>query len=134
MQSVPKKIKPDYNKICKEHSEYIKALISSKINVYILNELENFPDRIFVEDPALAYKDTCLLLRPAKKSRFDESLALSKNIKKYFKEILFIKNGKIEGGDILRINNHFIIGISDRTDKLGANNLSNILKMENCML
>ena len=41
--------------------------------------------------------------------------------------IYFIDNGFIEGGDILNINNHFIIGLSDRTNKLGAENLSRIL-------
>ena len=40
---------------------------------------------------------------------------------------IFIDNGFIEGGDILNINNHFIIGLSDRTNKLGAENLSRIL-------
>ena len=121
-------INPNYQKICKEHSKYIEALISTKINIHILDELEIFPDSMFVEDPALVYKDNCILLRPGLKSRFGESLALLKDIRKYFKEILFTENGKIEGGDILRIHDHFIIGLSDRTDKIGAENLSNILK------
>ena len=41
--------------------------------------------------------------------------------------IFVVEKGKIEGGDILNINNHFIIGLSNRTNKLGAENLSNIL-------
>ena len=36
-------------------------------------------------------------------------------------------NLSIEGGDILRINKHFIIGLSDRTNKEGAENLSYLL-------
>ncbi|MDC0226660.1 arginine deiminase family protein [Alphaproteobacteria bacterium] len=121
-------ISPDYKKIFAEHKQYIKSLIQSKLNVKILNELERYPDSIFVEDPALAYKNTCILLRPATKSRFGESLKLLRDIRKYFKEILFTENGKIEGGDILRINDHFIIGLSNRTNKIGAENLSYILK------
>ena len=52
---------------------------------------------------------------------------ISKEIKKYFDNLIFIKNGFVEGGDILNINDHFIIGLSNRTNKLGAENLSNIL-------
>ena len=121
-------IKPNYQKICNEHQQYIDSLISLRINVYILNALEDFPDSIFVEDPAIVFNDNCILLRPGKQSRSGESVALSKDIKKYFNEILFTERGKIEGGDILRINNHFIIGLSDRTNKKGAENLSHILK------
>ena len=123
-----KNIKPIYKKICHEHKEYIKFLISSDINVSLLDALEDFPDSVFIEDPALAYNDSCILLRSGTKSRFGESKSLERNLKKYFKDILFIENGKIEGGDVLRINNHFIIGLSDRTDKTGAENLTLILK------
>ena len=41
---------------------------------------------------------------------------------------MFVKDGFVEGGDILNINNHFIIGLSHRTNKLGADNLSIILQ------
>ena len=120
--------KPNYQKICDEHKKYIDSLIATKINVHVLDALEIFPDSIFIEDPAIAYDDNCILLRPGTQSRFGESIALSNDIKKYFKEILFTENGKIEGGDILRINNHFIIGLSKRTNKKGAENLAYILK------
>ena len=121
-------IEPDYQKIYDEHKLYTESLISLKLNVYTLEALENFPDSIFIEDPALVYDDNCILLRPGSQSRFGESITLAKDIKKYFKKILFTENGKIEGGDILRINNHFIIGLSNRTNKEGAENLSHILK------
>lgn len=122
-----KNIKPDYQKICNEHKKYIETLISLKINVFTLGALEDYPDSVFIEDPALAYDDHCILLRPGTKSRFGESKILSRDIKNYFKKLLFIENGKIEGGDILRINKHFIIGLSDRTNKEGAENLSYLL-------
>ena len=56
-----------------------------------------------------------------------EKKIISNEIKGYFENIYFIDNGFIEGGDILNINNHFIIGLSNRTNKLGAENLSRIL-------
>lgn len=121
-------IQPIYQKVCDEHNGYIKSLVASGINVNVLPSLKNFPDSIFIEDPALAYNENCILLRPGTKSRFGESNALAQDVKKYFKEIFITKKGKVEGGDILRINNHFIIGLSERTNKEGAVNLSYILK------
>ena len=38
-----------------------------------------------------------------------------------------VDDGKIEGGDILRINDTFIIGLSERTNKEGAEELEKIL-------
>ena len=112
-------IKPIYQKVCDEHNEYIKSLVASGINVNALPSLKNFPDSIFIEDTALAYNENCILLRAGTESRFGESEALAIDVKKYFKEILVTENGKVEGGDILRINNHFIIGLSERTNKEG---------------
>ena len=123
-----KDIKPAYQKVCDEHNQYIKSLIASGLNVHVLDALESFPDSMFVEDPALAYNNNCIILKSGTQSRFGESKVLSEDIKKYFKKIVFTESGKIEGGDILRINNHFIIGLSDRTNKEGAENLSYILK------
>ena len=67
-------------------------------------------------------------MRPAIDSRFGESKALESDTCTIFSNIFWVESGKIEGGDILRIGSHFIIGLSERTDKNGATNLSKILK------
>lgn len=76
----------------------------------------------------MTYKDNCILLRPGTQFRLGESIFLSKDIKNYFKKISFVENRKIEGGDILKTNNHFIIGFSERTNIEGAESLAYILK------
>ena len=67
------------------------------------------------------------VLNPSDVTRNGEAKIIKNEISKYFEKIFVVEKGKIEGGDILNINNHFIIGLSNRTDKLGAENLSNIL-------
>ena len=67
-------------------------------------------------------------MRPGITTRFGESKALESDIRSIFSNIFWIESGKIEGGDILRIGSHFIIGLSKRTNKDGATNLSKILK------
>ena len=118
---------PQYAIVFEEHSNYIKAMEESGLKINLLESLEEYPDSIFVEDPALTYKSNVIILNPFDPSRNGERDIIKEEIKHLFDNILFVEDGYVEGGDILNINNHFIIGLSDRTNKLGAENLSSML-------
>ena len=119
---------PQFEIIAEEHSNYIKAIKTAGLQIKLLESLEEYPDSIFVEDPALIYKTNVIILNPFDPSRNGEKNIIKNEIKHFFDNILFVEEGYVEGGDILNINNHFIIGLSHRTNKLGANNLSKILQ------
>ena len=119
---------PQYEIIAEEHSNYIKAIEEAGLQIQLLEALEEFPDSIFVEDPALTYKSNVIILNPFDPSRNGEKNIIENEIKDLFDNILFVEDGFVEGGDILNINNHFIIGLSNRTNQLGAENLSTILQ------
>ena len=122
-----KKLNPNFKSILEEHHIYMNALKKINLKINLLEPLEEFPDSIFIEDPVLIYKKTCIILNPSDPTRNGEKKILNKEIEKFFDKFLYIQDGFIEGGDILNINNHFIIGLSNRTNKLGAENLSNLL-------
>ena len=119
---------PQYEVIAEEHSNYIKAIKAAGLQIKLLESLEEYPDSIFVEDPALTYKSNVIILNPFDPSRNGEKNIIENEIKDLFDNILFVEDGFVEGGDILNINNHFIIGLSNRTNQLGAENLSTILQ------
>ena len=119
---------PQYEIIAEEHSNYINAMEEAGLQIQLLESLEEYPDSIFVEDPALTYKSNVIILNPFDPSRNGEKNIIENEIKHLFNNILFVEDGFVEGGDILNINNHFIIGLSHRTNKLGADNLSKILQ------
>ena len=119
---------PQYEIVLKEHYNYIKSIREAGLKINLLEPLEEYPDSIFVEDPALAYKSNIIILNPFDPTRNGEKNIIKNEIKHLFDEIFFVEDGFIEGGDILNISNHFIIGLSERTNKLGAENLSKILK------
>ena len=119
---------PQYEIIAEEHSNYINAMEEAGLQIQLLESLEEYPDSIFVEDPALTYKSNVIILNPFDPSRNGEKNIIENEIKHLFNNILFVEDGFVEGGDILNINNHFIIGLSNRTNQLGAKNLSTILQ------
>ena len=123
-----KNLHPQYEIIVEEHTNYVKAINDAGLKINLLEPLEEYPDSIFVEDPAIIYQSNIIILNPADPSRNGEKNIIENEVKHLFDNILFVENGFIEGGDILNINNHFIIGLSERTNKLGAENLSIILQ------
>ena len=120
-------LNPSYQKILDIHKNYINSIEESGLKIILLDSLEDYPDSIFVEDPALIYKNNIIILNPSDLTRNGEAKIINSEINKYFENVFVVKKGTIEGGDILNINNHFIIGLSKRTNKLGAETLSNLL-------
>ena len=122
-----KYLRPSYEKILEIHDNYINSIEEAGLNIILLDSLEQYPDSIFVEDPALIFKNNIIVLNPSDVTRNGEAKIIKNEISKYFEKIFVVEKGAIEGGDILNIDNHFIIGLSNRTNRLGAENLSNIL-------
>src|SRR3954469_23418628 len=67
---------PAFEKVAAEHAAYIEALRDAGVRVTVLEALEQCPDAIFVEDPALVFSEAAVLLRPGAPSRLPEAEAL----------------------------------------------------------
>ena len=120
---------PDYDGVKKEHEVYIDILKSVGMDVIVLPELEAYPDSIFVEDPALVFTEGAVMLRPGAPSRLGESKEITSVLKENFDTVFEIKEGFADGGDILVTSGKVMIGLSARTDDLGAQSLIKTLKM-----
>lgn len=119
--------KPIYSEVLIQHEAYCEALIKCGLNLKILEADEKFPDSCFVEDTAIITRDVAIITNSGAPERQGEEKKIIEAISD-FKNIEFISNeGKLDGGDILRVDNHFYIGLSGRTNKEGAQQLSDIL-------
>jgi dimethylargininase len=124
--------KPDYEKAIEQHSRYIEALKECGLEVIVLKLDENYPDSTFVEDTALLTPHCAVICNPGAPSRKGEIFEMRQVLEGYFSNIEQIKDpGTIEGGDILRIGSHYYIGISERTNFTGAQQLISILNKYN---
>jgi dimethylargininase len=121
--------KPDYIKACEQHNNYVEALKSCGLKVKVLEADSNFPDSTFVEDAALCTKGFAVITNPGADSRNGEKYTIKPVLQEFFKVIEEIKSlGTLDAGDVMMAGNYFYIGISDRTNHEGAEQLIYILK------
>jgi dimethylargininase len=120
--------KPDYQLALIQHQAYIKVLKECGLEVTVLEANENYPDSTFVEDTALLTPHCAIITNPASHSRNGEIIELSQVIENFYPIVETISTpGTLEGGDIMMVGNHFCIGLSERTNLFGANQLIGIL-------
>lgn len=121
--------KPDYQLALQQHNEYIMALRECGLNVRILAPDHDFPDSTFVEDTALLTSECAVITNPGAMSRKGEVVSMEKVIKEYFEHIHHIEEpGSLEAGDVMMASRHFFVGLSERTNAEGAQQLAKQLE------
>jgi dimethylargininase len=118
---------PVFDGVLAEHAAYVEALRKAGLDVTVLESLEQFPDSIFVEDPALVFSDAAIVLNPGAPSRQRESEALAPALAARFQRVLTLPRGHADGGDVLVMPGLVLIGLSSRTDEAGAAGLRTLL-------
>ena len=104
-----------------EHLAYCAALRAAGLQVSVLPALHDYPDSIFVEDPALVFTEGAILLRPGAASRAGEVAEIAPALHERFDHVLELAGpGSVEGGDVLATPQGVLVGLSARTDRAGA--------------
>lgn len=123
---------PDYKKALKQHDKYVEILKECGLNVKILEADNRLPDSTFIEDVALCTPQCAVITNPGALTRREEITGMRQILFEYYKDIEDIKSpGTLEAGDVMMAGNHFYIGISERTNNSGAEQLIEILKKYN---
>lgn len=119
---------PDFARLQAEHSAYIAALRDAGVAVQVLAADEDYPDSVFVEDPALAFGEGAVLLRPGAASRLGEAAQIRSALVDNFPQVLEMSDeGFAEGGDMLTTPKAVMIGLSSRTNTAGAQSVIDCL-------
>lgn len=111
---------PTYEGVLAEFEAYLAALEAAGLAVERLEPLEAYPDSVFVEDPAFVLAEGAILLKPGACSRMGEASEIAPVLERRFERVLALDEGFADGGDILILPGEILIGLSARTDKLGA--------------
>lgn len=115
---------PSSEGVAAEHRRYVAALEDAGLAVDMLPALEDFPDSIFVEDPAFVVPEGAILLSPGAPSRTGEATELAPALAAHFPTLVALDNGHADGGDVLILPDEILIGLSARTDATGAEALA----------
>jgi dimethylargininase len=118
---------PVFEALVAEHQAYIAALRGAGVDVTVLDALESYPDSMFVEDPAMVFSQAAVLLRPGAPSRRAEAQELAAMLETRFPAVLQLREGFVDGGDILVTPRRVLIGLSARTNESGAAALCELL-------
>ena len=119
---------PDPEKARIQHQQYIEALQQCGLEVTTLPPDEAYPDSCFVEDPAVLTERCAIITRPGAPSRRGEVPRIRKALDEFYEcRRSIAAPGTLEGGDVMRVEDHFYIGLSTRTNPEGARQLIQIL-------
>ena len=118
---------PHYEVMMKQHEAYVKTLKFLGLNLIVLDALPEYPDAYFVEDTAVVTPNMAIITNPGVEDRKGEIDTIEQTLTAYRKTIRIQAPGTVDGGDVLMIGSHFFIGISERTNKQGAEQLGCIL-------
>ncbi len=118
---------PDFGDVLAEHAGYGAALVDAGLALTMLDPLDDFPDAIFVEDPALVFEQGAIVLNPGTATRAGEGAFLRPTLEALFERVLDLPRGHADGGDVLVMPDKALIGLSARTDADGAEALAELL-------
>jgi dimethylargininase len=114
----------------KQHRNYCRTIDELGLELIRLPPKHSHPDACFVEDTAVVHNDKAFVTRMGIESRRGEEEEVEEVLKQYFKVSRAIEPATIEGGDVVHLPNRLICGISQRTNKLGVQQMRNWLNVK----
>lgn len=120
--------KPEFSIMMIQHQAYANTLRVLGLEVTELEPEPNFPDAYFVEDTAVVTPDIAVITNPGAIIRQGEEKSIEPVLAAHRPIERIEAPGTVDGGDVLSLGSHFYIGISERTNRQGADQLGSILK------
>jgi len=120
--------KPNFKKALVQHDNYCMALIKCGLELIEINQEPDYPDAVFVEDTAVVTEKCAIITKPGHPKRRGEEISVTNKLKEHRIIESISLPGTLDGGDIMRAENHFYVGLSDRTNKEGAEQFKKILQ------
>jgi dimethylargininase len=121
--------KPDYERACEQHDRYVGALEKCGLKVTVLDADERYPDSVFIEDTAVVTDRCAIIANPGAASRRGEVHEVEEVLSGLYEDVeRIISRGTLDGGDVLQVGDHSYVGLTQRTNREGAEQLSEVLR------
>ena len=119
----------DVAKASAQHRAYQDCLTALGVQVVSLAAEPDLPDAVFVEDPAIIVDEVAIISIMGAPSRRPEARSLAVALSRYRPIRELIEPATLEGGDVMRVGRSVFVGLSQRTNREGFGQLSEILRV-----
>jgi len=117
----------DFELMLRQHDGYVDALRSLGLTVITLPPENEFPDAHFVEDTAVVVPEVAVVTNPGAPARNGEQQTVRPALARYKRTAFIEAPGTMDGGDVLLVDKHFFVGLSERTNAEGARQFGEIM-------
>ncbi len=118
---------PDHRTMLVQHDMYVEALRACGLTIITLPPEEAFPDAHFVEDVAVVMPELAVITNPGAPARSGEPRSVAPVLGRYKRLARIAAPGTMDGGDVLLVDRHFFVGLSERTNAEGARQFEQIV-------
>jgi len=125
-----------------QHAAYVQALRSAGLEVKFVEADDARPDCVFIEDTAIVWAGHALLTRMSP-HREGEQAGVEDALRPTHRISRVAPPGKLEGGDVLHVEDTTYVGLTSRSNEAGADALRQFLapfgkrvvavRVENCL-
>jgi len=119
----------DVERARSQHKAFCDILSELGLDVIHLPRDDRFADSCFVEDTAVIAGQKALICRLAKTSRQGEEEAVEVMLRQYLSTSRVVAPGTVEGGDVIHHQETLICGITQRTNRLGIQQMEKHLEV-----
>jgi dimethylargininase len=111
-----------------QHAAYVDALASCGWRPLPVEPADDCPDSVFIEDTVVICDDLAVLTRPGAPRRRPEVDAVAETVRALGLRTARIEEpGTLDGGDVLQIGQTVYVGVGDRTNEAGVEQLASLL-------
>jgi len=108
----------------RQHAEYCDCLRDLGLNVITLPAEPDYPDAVFVEDPAIVVDEIAVMTRMGAESRRGEAESLARELARHRPLRWMTEPATLDGGDVMRAGRTLYVGVSSRTNAEGIRQLA----------
>ena len=113
-----------------QHQNYVDILKSHVNKVTYVPCSDGLPDSVYIEDVAVITGKHALVTRPGAPSRISEIQGIEAALREFCTVHTTQAPASIDGGDVMRVGNHLLVGLSTRTNQAGFDRLREVALLD----
>jgi dimethylargininase len=117
----------DVSKAIAQHKAYEDCLAQAGAKIISLPAEPELPDAVFVEDSTVVLDEIAIIANPGALSRRAETGSVAAALAPYRPLIFITDPATLDGGDVLPIDRTIFIGLSQRTNRAGVEQMRELL-------